>query len=185
MPLKAQSLFDAVRPAAKRGDGKAADITHRDLSRQLFWLCIIPLVAGVWLYGVARATVPQPLHEFMALVGFDDTQNVRLLDWFDRNWLAIVIRDSLPHGLWAFALGAFVVLSTLGMGSQMRQGYMWLVYALIVVLEVSVGVFDVIDLALATALYWTAIWLTSKKLHSYRRVNSHAGLSLSTRELSL
>ena len=126
------------------------------------------------MYGLTRDTVPVPLHMLMASLGIDDVRNAHLLEWFDRNWLTMAVRNSMPHGLWAFAAGAFMVLSTLTFSPRVRQCYMFSVYLLIVALETLVGVFDVIDLVVATALYWFGIWITNST-RGYRYVPNAPG----------
>lgn len=113
-------------------------------------LCVAPTLLGIAIYMAARKVVPVPLHDLMTQVGLLDLRSDHIVSWFDSNTVTRVIRDSLPHALWAFALTAFVLLATRHMPRTAQWVYLGLAYALIVLLETSVGTFDLIDLAGAT-----------------------------------
>lgn len=130
-------------------------------------LCIAPTLVGVAIYMAARKVVPVPLHDLMTHVGLLDLRSDHIVLWFDSNTVTRVIRDSLPHTLWAFALTAFVLLATRHMPRTAQWTYLALVYALIVLLETSVGTFDLIDLAGATF----AVLLATFAIHGIKSID--------------
>ncbi len=113
-------------------------------------LCVVPTLVGVAIYTAARKIVPLPLHDLMNHFGLLELRSDEIVSWFDSNAVTKVIRDSLPHALWTFALTAFVLLATRNMPRTVQRTYLGLAYVLVLVLETSVGTFDLIDLASAT-----------------------------------
>lgn len=130
-------------------------------------LCIAPTLVGLVIYMVARKIVPAPLHELMTSVGLLELRDDHIVSWFDSNTVTKVIRDSLPHALWAFALTAFVLLATRHMPRTAQWAYLGLSYTLIVLLETSVGTFDLIDLAGATC----AVLLATFAIHGIKTID--------------
>lgn len=124
-------------------------------------LCVVPTLVGIAIYMMARKILPVPLHDLMTHFGLFALRSDDIMSWFDSNTVTKIIRDSLPHALWAFALTAFVLLTTCNMPRKARWAYLLLTYALIVALEMFVGTFDSLDLIGATCAVLVAAGVTS------------------------
>lgn len=79
---------------------------------------------------------------FKNYIGFDFNQ--RQLLTLDAQWNWIVF--NLPDALWAFSLTSFIVLATRTDSRNIKLLYLFVSILIMLVLEITVGTFDWLDL---------------------------------------
>lgn len=106
----------------------------------------MPLAIGALPYLFLRRDAPVFViamqRIFKNYIGFDFNQ--RQLLTLDAQWNWIVF--NLPDALWAFSLTSFIVLATRTDSRNIKLLYLFVSILIMLVLEITVGTFDWLDL---------------------------------------
>ncbi len=134
--------------------------------RRYVYYVILPLALGALPYLFLRKDAPVFVIAIQKLLrnyfdfDFSQHQAIRL----DSNWDWVVY--NLPDALWAFSLTSFIVLATRTDSRNTKLLYLFASIAIMLVLEITVGTFDWLDLAAMFIGSCTSIALMRRELRN-------------------
>lgn len=116
------------------------------MQRYIYYV-LLPLAIGTLPYLFLRRDEPVFVitmqRIFKNYIGLDFNQ--RQLITLDAQWNWIIF--NLPDALWAFSLTSFIMLATRTDSRNIKLLYLFVSIVIILILEITVGTFDWLDLA--------------------------------------